>query len=123
MPTWPGTLPPVPQLRGYEEQSPLNVIRTDMEVGPAKVRRRSTAAVRKHKMLFHMTQAQVELFDQFLGVVLGDGALSFDYVHPRTGDAVKFRIIPPATYTPEKTSAADAAGVWFVTLEMEQLPA
>ena len=68
------------------------------------------------------TAAHRELFDQFLGVVLADGALSFDYAHPRTGDTVKFRIIPPATYGVERTSAGGVEGVWFVTLDVEQLP-
>jgi hypothetical protein len=123
MPTWPTTLPAVPQVRGYEEQTPVNVIRTEMEVGPAKVRRRMTAAVRKHKMVFHMTQDQVEIFDQFLAVVLADGALAFDYTQPRTGDTVRFRIIPPATYTTEKVkTGAEGEGVWWVTLDLEQLP-
>jgi hypothetical protein len=123
MPTWPSTLPPVPQVRGYEEQSPNNLIRTDMDVGPAKARRRTTAAVRKHKMLFQMSQAQIELFDEFLSAILGDGALSFDYAHPRTGVTVKFRIIPPAVYTLDKPATGGDAGVWWVTLDMEQLPA
>jgi hypothetical protein len=122
MASWPGTLPPVPQIRGYEEKTPANVIRTEMEVGPAKVRRRTTGGIRPHKMLFNMTQAQVELFDEFLGAVLADGALAFDYAHPRTGTTVRFRIIPPVTYTLERPATGGDAGVWWVSLDMEQLP-
>jgi hypothetical protein len=115
---WPGTLPAAPQLRGFEEQPANTLIRTEMDVGPAKVRRRITAGVRPHKMLFHMDAAQLEIFDQFYTDVLGDGALPFNFTHPRTGETKSFRIVSPPTYTTEEPDE-----VWFVSIEMEQMPA
>ncbi len=46
MATWPATLP-APALSSLRETPPDNLIRTQMDKGPAKVRRRTTANVRR----------------------------------------------------------------------------
>ena len=59
MATWPGTLPDYVMQSGFSETLPNNVIRTKMEVGPPKMRRRGTAAPRPMKWKLYMTTAQV----------------------------------------------------------------
>ena len=93
MAVWPGTLPQKPLQDGYQEAMRDTVIRTPMDIGPAKQRRRSTSGPRKFMMPLELTGAELAIFDTFYSDTLADGALSFDWVHPRTGAAVSFRCI------------------------------
>ncbi len=45
-PVWPPSLPQRPLAQGFSEQAPDTLIRTQMEAGPPKVRRRFTAGIR-----------------------------------------------------------------------------
>ena len=40
---WPLTLPQLPLVSGYSESMPSNLIRSETDTGPAKVRRRGNA--------------------------------------------------------------------------------
>jgi len=120
-PAWPQSLPQKPLLNGLAEQAPNTLLRSNMETGPAKVRRRYTAGVRKFPVSFVLTEAQVATMDTFLQETLLGGALKFDWLHPRTGAAVTFRIIPESeetlnTYTPL------GRGYWSTSLQVEALP-
>lgn len=61
MATWPGTLP-APQLDGYAINPEKQTIRTDMEAGAARVRRRSAAINDKIQVSWKFTDAQMETF-------------------------------------------------------------
>jgi hypothetical protein len=94
MPTWPSSLPDAPLQQGYQEQVPNTLVRTEMDKGPAKVRRRSTAGTRAFTVNLLLTEAQVVTLDSFIDQDLDGGALRFDWTHPRTGAAVQFRLVP-----------------------------
>lgn len=64
MASWPSTLP-APAISGYALQSGDATIRTDMESGPARVRRRYTATPDKLTLRFVMTEAQMAAFRAF----------------------------------------------------------
>ena len=116
MVTWPVTLPQDVLLEGYGEQPPDEIIRTPMETGPAKVRRRSTAGPRPVSATIDLTRDQVETLDDFYRNTLGGGALSFDWVHARTQAAAKFRFLSQPVYRPESQTS------WLATLNLEILP-
>lgn len=120
-PTWPSTLPQKPLLSGLAEQTPNTAIRTSMETGPAKVRRRYTAGVRKFPVSFVLTAAQVATMDTFLQETIMSGALPFDWLHPRTGAAVSFRVIPESADT-LNTFTPLGAGLWQTSLNLEVMP-
>lgn len=61
MPTWPATLP-APQVAGYALNPVDMTARTEMEAGPARVRRRSSARVDMVPVRWSMTDAQMEIF-------------------------------------------------------------
>ncbi len=98
MTTWPDTLPVSPLLEGFHEAAPVTSIRTDMEQGPAKLRQRTTAAVRTLTVSYLLGKTQVATLETFYSATLAGGTGSFDFVHPRTGDTVSCRFVRPPEY-------------------------
>ena len=95
MATWPATLPQIPLRAGYGETFPDTAIRTEMGVGPAKIRRRISHNVRPLSVAFILTSAQVDILDEFYQTTTLGGALAFDHEHPRTGTAAELRFTGP----------------------------
>jgi hypothetical protein len=94
MPTWPSSLPDYVLVQGYEENTPNTLVRTQMDKGPDKVRRRYTAGTRTFGAQLELTGAQVATLESFLENDLDGGALRFDWTHPRTQNSVSFRFVP-----------------------------
>lgn len=97
MSAWPGTLPQQFSQDGYQEQLPDVVLRSEMDTGPAKVRRRYTAAVLTFQGQMEMDLDQVEDLEDFYADDCDYGATTFTWVHPRTGAAVTMRWVRPPT--------------------------
>lgn len=115
MPTWPATLP-YPALNTLKESPPKNVLRTQMDKGPDKVRRRTTANVRPLSFTLKLTPAQVETLDTFFVTTTSSGADEFDYIHPRTGASVTARFVSEPDY-------AESEGVIYnCSISLEILP-
>lgn len=115
MTIWPDTLPQSPLADGYGETAPDNTVRTEMEQGPAKIRRRGTAAVRKLRFALLLDAAQVETLDDFYAETLAGGALAFTFPQPRGDGTVQCRFVKPPEY--------GAAGKAFrAAMELEVLP-
>lgn len=91
--TWPGNVPEKPLVDGYNEQVGSTTVRTPMDVGPDKVRRRTTAAVDRLSMRFLMTETEIGNLDTFYDSTTSQGALRFDFTHPRTGNTVEARFV------------------------------
>lgn len=64
MATWPANLP-VPLLQGYELEAGDTTARTDMESGPARVRRRFTAAPDGVSLSLLLTETEMNTFRDF----------------------------------------------------------
>lgn len=115
MPAWPASLPQAPLL-GHSEAAPDVLLRTNMDAGPAKVRRRFTAGVRAVIVPLLLDDAQVTTLDEFFTTTLAGGALRFDHVLPRTGAVVQYRFTAPPEYE------LIAPSKWRATLKLEVLP-
>lgn len=100
MASWPGTLPQYLLQDGFSETLPNNSIRSKMEIGPPKMRRRGTGAPRLIPGKQYMTAAQVEIFDVFYESTLKSGSLRFDWISPRTQASKELRFVAPPVYTP-----------------------
>lgn len=96
MPAWPATLPQFVLESGYQEQLQDQVVETQMESGPVKVRRRFTKQVRTFQCQMLMTAAQHVIFESFWQTDCLGGSISFTWVHPRTRAAATFRFRTPA---------------------------
>lgn len=94
--TWPNTLPAYMQEGGYQEKFQDQKLESQMEAGPAKLRRRFTKTIRFIGAQMLMTQAQVTDFETFYYTTLKGGTLPFDWVHPRTRSSTTFRFRNPS---------------------------
>ncbi len=98
--SWPGTLPSYALEGGYQERFQDQTIESQMDTGPAKIRRRFTKAIRFFSITMLMTPSQVDTFETFWNTTLKGGSLPFDWLHPRTRAAMSFRFRKPApSYT------------------------
>ncbi len=114
--SWPAELPQDVLRKGYEEAFPDVTVRTEMDVGPAKVRRRYTAGVSPFSAPILMTRAQVAVLKIFHVTTLLGGSLPFDFEHPRELVTVTFRFLSPPRIM------ALRGDWWQATLDLEILP-
>jgi hypothetical protein len=94
MATFPATLP-APLISSYAEQRQNQVLRTEMDAGIPKVRRRFTAALTNLQVSWVLTDTQLSTLETFFVTTLLGGATAFDWTHPRTGAAVSARFVEP----------------------------
>jgi len=119
MPAWPDSLPWEPNNGNYKETPPDTLVRDQNDVGPATVRRRTTAGIRRLVLPYRFTPEQTDAFDDFLMNDLKGGSLSFTFnwpPPPRQTRQVTARIASIPTYEHK------GAGCHDVTLELEILP-
>ena len=116
--TWPAGLPDFNKslLDEFKEKPGTTAIRTEMEAGPDKMRRRGTAVVDEIDVGFVLSASQVTTLDDFYIFGTKMGSLRFDIIHPRTGNTVKARFLKRPEY--EKK----ALDVWRVEFTIEVLP-
>lgn len=95
-PTWPASLPQYVQEGGYQETLQDQTVESNMETGPAKIRRRFTKSIRKFQISMLMTPAQATAFEAFWQDTVKGGSIPFDWVHPRTRAAATLRFRNPA---------------------------
>lgn len=118
---WPAGLPQAPLVRSLSESFPALALRTEMETGPAKARRRATAVPRNFDIELSMKRNQVALFDQFYTDSIKLGSLEFEWKHPRTGATCDMRITSTPTAKP-KAPRGDGNEYWSVSFSIEILP-
>lgn len=90
---WPGTLPAAPKY-GFAEKRQTNIAFFAPDVGPPKMRRRSTAVCVVCTANFEMTDAQLVDFNTFFETTLADGTLPYTWNHPRTGVSYTWAFSP-----------------------------
>lgn len=85
MSTWPDALG-VPQFSGYGIESASQIVRTDMEGGAARVRRRTTSAPDTAPLRFVFNETQMATFRAFWDAEMLSGA-AWTYIPVKTGRA------------------------------------
>lgn len=115
VPDWPTALYGKILKDGFQEVLPDNTARTNMDMGPAKARRKSTSGVQPYNVQMFFSTAEVAAFNTFYRTTLNDGAYRFNFYAPRTKVAGEFRIPEAPTYTPMDQG-------YLVTFQMELLP-
>jgi hypothetical protein len=114
MAVWPSTLPAA--LEGqYREVRQDALIRSQSDMGPAKVRRRYTATPTVVIHAMYLSDTELATLNTFYDTTITGGALSFSYPHPRTGATVTARFAEP--YEIQKL-----ANYWSVACKLEILP-
>ena len=99
MPAWPASLPQK-QFLGMTEQRGDARLRTEMDAGPAKMRRRFTNTVRDFTTPILLSGTQRQTLDTFYIDTLKKGVLAFDWEDPVTDAIVSFRFVEPPRFTP-----------------------
>lgn len=116
MVAWPGTLPQSPLVAGYSEEMPELTVRSQPDMGPAKVRRRFTAGVVKVMWSMQMTTAQLATLETFYVTTTEGGAIRFTHTNAITGAAKDYRFAKPYKKVPLTHD------LFQVDLELEQMP-
>ena len=115
---WPPGLPQNPQ-ESFSETGGVLVLRTPMDAGPAKQRRRGKRT-NSMQCSFYMTSEQVQLLENFIENVIM-GTTRFGFIHPRTQQVVEVRIVPQQDG--EMFSSGYITKDWWnVGLTFEMLP-
>jgi hypothetical protein len=93
MVAWPSL--PAPLINTFNETFADNIIRTDMDRGVAKVRRRSTANSRPLSFTMLLTEAQLDTLRTFYNTTTLSGSIEFDYTHPIAAVTEQARFTQP----------------------------
>lgn len=117
--TWPGTLPQCVQINGYSETVGYNVIRTPMDAGPAKMRRRSARA-EPLSVSFVMNQDQLGYLETFVKDTIKVTS-RFYFTHPRKNVTVEVRIVPGNDGELYKVNYLGPSH-WTVSMNLEVMP-
>jgi hypothetical protein len=117
---WPtaNNFPQVPQ-KGFTESIGVNVIRSNMDSGPPKQRRRGSRP-NTMDLSFIMTTAQTTTLETFIKDTL-QGVKRFSFPHPRTTATVEARIVPQSEGEFFRLQYL-APGYWQTSLKFEILP-
>jgi len=116
IPSWPESLPQALLVEGYNQSFPDITIKSDMDAGPAKVRRRFTAGVEPVSGMMFLAEEQLEYLRTFYKDTLLGGSLRFSWMRPPEHvDACEMRFTAPPTWT-------RVEGEYKVSLALEILP-
>ncbi len=114
---WPADLPQSPLVGGFQETLPQLGIRTTMDLGPAKTRRRYTAGVTRWAIAFRFSETNRRSFLVFWKDTLEGGTQPFILPHPLTAEQLTCRIIGEPTFTPLSRGM-----FWNADMNIEILP-
>jgi len=118
---WPADLPLRALAGSYRERRDDGVLRTPMEIGPAKVRRRYTATRKRYQLTLELKHHELAAWSAFLRTLHG-GAEPFAWTHPVTSDAETVRlVVPDGGLVLQPTSSSAGVALWRLALELEVL--
>lgn len=115
--TWPASLPQC-SLRGKQRAPQPNVVAFGTEVGPGKVRRRSTARTQRQPLPFLLTRAQAVIFEAWFNDDLADGSLTFSMTDPFDLTTQTWRFDPQSPYTLDERPS----GKWSLSANLIRQP-
>lgn len=122
MATWPGSLPQ----EAFMVVSDLRQdgsLRSQMDSGAPKKRKRFTAAIRNLEIRMILSGTERATFDTFYITTINEGAVSFDMNDPVDGNTISVRFTePPKWKYISGSGPAVADRQWEATLKLEVLP-
>jgi len=111
---WPEMLPNTLLVEGLSAKRNSSIIRTQMDAGPKKVRRRYTASTKIFTGRMILSAEQRSMLDQFYHTALADGVLRFNFTDPQTLEIAEFRFT--GDYTENSTD-----GMFEIQMSLERL--
>ncbi len=113
---WPSSLPQVMRLESLHAKKKSNVVRTKMDSGPQKARRRYTVSTKVFRGSVVLTEPQRKILEDWYVNTLGNGVLRFIMKDPQTLQPSEFRFI-------DDYDEDSKDGLWIITMEMEKMNA
>ena len=89
---WPSSLPQKPQKEGYRRVLPNNLIRSSMDTGSDKVRKRGRYKPQVVSATYVLTDAQRNTLETFIHDSIAEGAICFNWPHPELNKLVRARL-------------------------------
>jgi len=111
---WPEELPHGLLAQGFSMQPQSSVVRTAMDAGPKKARRRYTARTVNFSGRQIFDNAELAVFEQFYHIALADGVLRFNFADPLTLEKAQFRFTSDYTVT-------ETGGLFEIAMELERI--
>lgn len=114
MDTWPTSLQQLLNADSFQLRFGDNRIRTEMDVGPAKVRARATDATDQYNCSILLDYDQYSDFRDFYKITLGGGVRQFLFNDPmiETPTPVAFRFVEPPDIRPLGGRVFQVSMVW-----------
>ncbi len=98
---WPSSLQQLVNQDSFTETIGDTVIRSEMDTGPVKLRRRFTRSIDTISCSIDITSVeQYEDLNFFFKTTLNGGVTRFELAHPITGVLTDFRFMGPPKYSP-----------------------
>lgn len=113
---WPSSLQQLVNQQSFVAKWGETVIRSDMDIGPAKVRRRFTRPIDTYTVNINLTITDYNNLYNFYNSTLNGGVNTFEFNHPITGVLTTFRFLAPPQVSPMGGTTFQA------TMEWEALP-
>ncbi len=119
--SYPSTLPQTGFMPLTDERQ-ANTIRTQMDSGLSKTRKRYTGVVRRITMAMVLDGDERKIFDTFYGTTINEGADRFMWTDPVNDASVHMRFTEPVTWSLLVGSGDTDKKVWQGTYKLEILP-
>jgi hypothetical protein len=113
---WPSSLQQLLSEANFAYEIADTALRTDMDIGPQKVRRRFTRPVNSLNGSIYLTTDQFGFFYTFYNTTLNGGVLPFEFLHPITKELKNWRFKGPARVS------SIGGGNFTVEFTWEELP-
>jgi hypothetical protein len=113
---WPVSLQEKLSEQGFGIQHGDTTLRSDMDIGPAKVRRRFTRGIDKLSCSIWLTTSEYSTFRYFYDTTLNGGVNRFEFNHPITGTLTEFRFADNPKYS------SLGGGHFSVSMQWEEMP-
>ena len=118
---WPTSLPQKPLIDGYKRVVPNTLIRSSMDTGSDKVRKRGRFKPQEISATYVLTAAQRNALEAFVHDKIAEGAICFNWPHPELNKLVRARIKASQDGILE-FSPYGTTNRWQVTLKLEIWP-
>jgi len=111
---WPETLPKTLLMEGLSARRSSGVLRTAMDAGPKKARRRYTASTKIFTGRMALSAEQRGILERFYRTELADGVLRFGFTDPQTLETAEFRFT-------EDYAENSVDGMFEIQMSLERL--
>jgi len=118
---WPTALPQKPLVDGYKRTLPNNLLRSSMDTGSDKVRKRGRFKPQVVSASYVLTATQRNTLEDFVRNSIAEGAICFNWPHPELNKLVRARLKAGSEgildFSPYKDTTR-----WAVTVTLEIWP-